>query len=74
MKLEFSPQIFEKFSNIKFHENPTSGSQATVPRGRTNMSLFAVLQMRLKMIKYMGVIILIVNVESEMKIMIKVTI
>jgi hypothetical protein len=27
MKLEFSPQIFEKFSNIKFHENPSSGSQ-----------------------------------------------
>jgi hypothetical protein len=26
-KLEFSQQIFEKYSNIKFHENPTSGSR-----------------------------------------------
>jgi hypothetical protein len=25
MKLEFSRQIFEKSSNIKFHENPSSG-------------------------------------------------
>ena len=25
MKLEFSRQIFEKFSNIKFHENPSNG-------------------------------------------------
>jgi len=33
MKVEFSQQIFEKFSNIKFHENPSSGSQ-TVPCGR----------------------------------------
>jgi len=34
MKLEFSWQIFEKYSNIKFHENPFSGSQV-IPRGRT---------------------------------------
>ena len=27
MKLEFSRQIFEKFSNIKFNENPSSGSR-----------------------------------------------
>jgi hypothetical protein len=27
MKLEFSPQIFEKHSNIKCHEIPSSGSQ-----------------------------------------------
>jgi len=27
MKLEFSPQIFEKSSNIKFHENPSRGSR-----------------------------------------------
>ena len=33
MKLEFSRQIFEK-SNIKFHENPSSGSRV-VPCGRT---------------------------------------
>ena len=26
MKLEFSRQIFEKYSNIKFHVNPSSGS------------------------------------------------
>jgi len=26
MKLEFSRRIFEKRSNIKFHENPSSGS------------------------------------------------
>jgi hypothetical protein len=26
MKLEFSQQIFEKSSNIKFHDNPSSGS------------------------------------------------
>ena len=26
MKNEFSRQIFEKSSNIKFHENPSSGS------------------------------------------------
>jgi hypothetical protein len=28
MKLEFSRQIFEKPSNIKFHEDPSSGSHA----------------------------------------------
>jgi hypothetical protein len=27
MKLEFSQQIFEKYSNIKFHENLSSGSR-----------------------------------------------
>ena len=27
MKLEFSGQIFEKYSDIKFHENPSSGSR-----------------------------------------------
>jgi len=35
MALEFSPQIFEKSSNIKFHENPSSGTPV-VPCGRTN--------------------------------------
>ena len=34
MKLEFSRQIFEKFSNIKFHENPCSCS--LVPCGQTD--------------------------------------
>jgi len=33
MKLEFSRQIFEKYSNVKFHENPSSGSRA-VPCGQ----------------------------------------
>jgi len=27
MKLEFSRHNFEKFSNIKFHKNPSSGSR-----------------------------------------------
>jgi hypothetical protein len=35
MKLEFSGQIFEKSSNIKFHENPSSDSRV-VPCGRTD--------------------------------------
>ena len=32
MKLEFPGQIFEKYSNIKFHKNPSSGSRV-VPCG-----------------------------------------
>jgi len=32
MKLEFSPQIFEEYSNIKLYENPFSGSRV-VPCG-----------------------------------------
>jgi len=35
MKLEFPRQIFEKYSNIKFHKNPTSGSRV-VPCGWTD--------------------------------------
>ena len=35
MKLEFSGQIFEEYSNIKFHENPSIGSQV-VPCGQTD--------------------------------------
>jgi len=35
MKLDFSRQIFEKYANIKFNENPFSGSLA-VPYGRTD--------------------------------------
>jgi len=35
MTLEFSRQIFENFSNIKFPENPPSGSRV-VPCGRTD--------------------------------------
>ena len=35
MKLEFSGQIFEKYSNIKFDENCISWSRV-VPCGRTD--------------------------------------
>jgi len=34
MKLEFSRRIFKKYSNIKFQENPSSGSRV-VPCGQT---------------------------------------
>jgi len=35
MKLDFSQKILEKYSDIKFHENPPSGSRV-VPCGRTD--------------------------------------
>jgi hypothetical protein len=35
MKLEFPRQFFEKYSNIKFHGNPSSGSRV-VPSGQTD--------------------------------------
>jgi hypothetical protein len=35
MRLEFSRQIFGKSSNIKFHQNPSSGSRVA-PCGRTD--------------------------------------
>jgi len=35
IKIEFSQQIFEKSSNIPFHEEPSSASQV-VPCGRTD--------------------------------------
>jgi hypothetical protein len=34
MKLEYSRQVFEKHSNIKFPENPSSGSRAVPCGGR----------------------------------------
>jgi len=37
MKLEFVGQICEKYSNIKFNENPSSGS-GVVPCGRKDMT------------------------------------
>jgi hypothetical protein len=37
MKLEFSRQIFEKKSNIKFHQNPSNGSRV-VTCGQTDMT------------------------------------
>jgi len=36
MKLEFSRPVFEQCTNIKYHENPFSGSRI-VPCGRTDM-------------------------------------
>jgi len=39
MKLEFYRQIFEKYSNIKFDENPSSRSRA-VTCGRTNREIW----------------------------------
>jgi hypothetical protein len=41
MKLEFSQRIFEKYSNIKLHENPSSGSRIVLcrqPGGRRDMT------------------------------------
>jgi hypothetical protein len=35
MRLEFSKQILEERSSIKFHQNPSSGSRV-LPRGRTD--------------------------------------
>jgi len=37
MKLEFSQQSFEKSTNTKFQENPSSESRV-VPCGRTDMT------------------------------------
>ena len=37
MKLEFSRYIFEKYSNIKFHEIPSSASRV-VPCGRAHVA------------------------------------
>ena len=40
MKLKFSRQIFEKYSNIKFHENPSNGSRV-VPYGDEGKNSFS---------------------------------
>jgi hypothetical protein len=37
MKLEFSRQTFKKSSNIKFHENPSSGSRVVPANLQTDM-------------------------------------
>jgi len=37
MKLEFSRIILEKYSNIKFHENPSSGS-GVAPGGKNGQT------------------------------------
>jgi hypothetical protein len=42
MKLEFSRQLFGKFSNLKFHENPSSASRAvTCDESNTRFSRFS---------------------------------
>ena len=41
INLALSGQIFEKSSNIKFHENSSSGSRV-VPCGRTDMTKLTV--------------------------------
>jgi hypothetical protein len=58
MKLEISRQNFEKYSNIKFHENPSSRSWVVacgrtdgwtdVQTGRRQQLLFAILRTRLE--------------------------
>jgi hypothetical protein len=42
MKLKFSRQIFEKYSNIKFHENPSSGSRVFHADRQTDMTKLTV--------------------------------
>jgi len=37
VKIKFSRQTFEKYSNTKFHENPSSGSPV-VPSGQKDMT------------------------------------
>ena len=39
MALEFYRQIFKKYSNIKFHDNPSSGSQVVTCRQTDMMKL-----------------------------------
>ena len=41
----FCPQIFEKYSNIKFHENPSSGSRV-VPCGRKDSMMKVIVTFR----------------------------
>jgi hypothetical protein len=36
MTIEFSRQLFKNYANIKFHENPSSGSQAVHADGQTD--------------------------------------
>jgi len=40
MKLEFSPHIFKKSLNFKFHENPSSGSRIFNADGQTDGQLW----------------------------------
>jgi len=38
IKLEYSLQFFEQYSNTKFHENPSSGSRDFHADGQTRQS------------------------------------
>ena len=38
MRVEFSRQIFGKYSSNKFHENPPSGAELLRADGRTDMT------------------------------------
>jgi hypothetical protein len=38
MKLEFSQQIFQKYANIKLHENGSMGAEMFHADGRTDMT------------------------------------
>jgi len=38
MKLEFSQQIFQRYANIKFHENGSMGADMFHADGRTDMT------------------------------------
>jgi len=42
MKLEFSGQNFEKYSNVKFHENTPSESRDFHAKGRTDVTKLTV--------------------------------
>jgi len=75
MNLEFPRQVFEKSSNIKFHEIPSSGSRP-VPSGRTDgqiettklIVVFAVLRTRLKPFNPLGSIASAINNAAERKV------
>jgi hypothetical protein len=42
MKLEFSVQIFEKYSYVKFHKNPSSGIELSPTDEQTDMTKLVV--------------------------------
>jgi len=65
MKLEFSRQIFEKYSNIKFHENPSSGSRRTGRHDEANSRFSQLCEERLTTL-------LTPNVNGQHLIMLKV--
>jgi len=66
MKLAFFGQIFEKFGNIKFNENPFSGSRVFTD-GRTDMTkLIVALRNFLTRLKARFVSICRPNVTSQL--------